>query len=133
MTAEGRIDRARLLYERAIFGGDASALAVAERELNGVEADLALARGRVIHARFLEQRNEGTEQLNEDPNELALFERAAELYQLFGDTRGEGESLFWRNRCGCAGKQGSCLAWRRTWLGWPTLPPPTAAGTRRSH
>jgi tetratricopeptide (TPR) repeat protein len=88
MTADERINRARLLYERAVFDGDPSGLAIAEQELNGVEADLALARGRIIHARFLEQRNE-------DPQEVVLFERAAQLYQLLGDLRGEGEALFW--------------------------------------
>jgi tetratricopeptide (TPR) repeat protein len=87
-SATDRIERARLLYERAVFGGDASVLATAERELNKVEADLALARGRVIHARFLEDSNE-------DPHELASFEHAARLYQTLGDARGEGESLFW--------------------------------------
>lgn len=88
MSVDGRIERARLLYERAVFGGDADALATAERDLDAVEADLALARGRVIHARFLERRDE-------DPQELALFQRAAELYRMLGDVRGEGESLFW--------------------------------------
>ncbi|MCW2877639.1 MAG: hypothetical protein JWQ95_1739 [Sphaerisporangium sp.] len=88
MSVDERIERARLLYERSIFDGDAGALAIAERELDAVEADLALARGRVIHGRFLEQRNE-------DPDELALFERAAQLYQVLGDVRGEAESLFW--------------------------------------
>ena len=88
MSAEERIERARLLYERAVFGGDADALAIAERELNAVEADLALARGRVIHARFLEEGNE-------DPHELELFQRSTELYQMLGNVRGEGESLFW--------------------------------------
>ena len=44
MSAEDRIERARLLYERAVFGGDADALATADRELDAVEADLALAR-----------------------------------------------------------------------------------------
>jgi len=88
MSVNDRIELARLLYESAVFGGDASALAIAERELDAVEADLALARGRVIHARFLEQRNE-------DPHELALFERAAQLYQTLGDVRGEGEALLW--------------------------------------
>jgi tetratricopeptide (TPR) repeat protein len=88
MSADERFDRARLCYERAVFGGDASVLAIAERELDGVEADLALARGRVLHARFLEERNE-------DPQELVLFERAAHLYQVLGDVRGEGEALFW--------------------------------------
>jgi hypothetical protein len=55
MSAEDRIERARLLYERAVYGGDASALETADRELDAVEADLALARGRVIHTRFLAQ------------------------------------------------------------------------------
>lgn len=88
MSVDERIERARRLYERAVFGGDAGALAIADRELDAVEADLTLARGRVVHARFLEQRDE-------DPHELALFERAAELYRTLGDVRGEGESLFW--------------------------------------
>ena len=88
MCADARIDRARLRYERAVFGGDVGGLAIADRELDGVEADLALARGRVIHARFLQERNE-------DPRELVLFERAADLYQGLGDIRGEAESLFW--------------------------------------
>ena len=95
MSAEDRIERSRLLYERAVYGGDASALAAADRELDGVEADLALARGRVIHTRFLVQLDEDLEQLTEDPRELALFERATELYRELGDVRGEGESLFW--------------------------------------
>lgn len=88
MSTDKRIERAGLLYERAVFGGDAAALGTAERELNAVEADLALARGRISHARFLEQRVE-------DPQALALFQRAAMLYQMLGDARGEGESLFW--------------------------------------
>jgi hypothetical protein len=39
MSAD-RIERARLLYERSVFDGDASALAAADRELDAVEADL---------------------------------------------------------------------------------------------
>lgn len=88
MSADERINRAKLLYERAFFGGDASGLAIAERELDGVEADLALARGRIIHARFFEEQTS-------DPQELVLFERAAQLYRMLGDVRGEAESLFW--------------------------------------
>lgn len=85
---EDRLDRAKLLYERAVFNGDTTAVATAERELDGVEADLALARGRIVHARFLAERCA-------DPAELALFERAAELYRKLGDVRGEAESCFW--------------------------------------
>lgn len=95
MSPDERIERARLLYESFVFGGDVSVLAVADRELDGVEADLALARGRIMHGRFLEQRSEEPQQAAEDPRELALFERAAQLYQALGDVRGEAESLFW--------------------------------------
>ncbi|MDH6139578.1 hypothetical protein P3T35_001578 [Kitasatospora sp. GP30] len=80
MTADERIKQAGLLYERAVFGGDGGALASADRGLDEVEADLALARGRVIHARFLEERVE-------EARELELFERAAELYRRLGDVR----------------------------------------------
>jgi tetratricopeptide (TPR) repeat protein len=83
-----RLERARLMYEHAVFGGDADALSAAERELDSVEADLTLARGRILHARFLERRDENA-------SALALFERAALLYRGLGDLRGEGESLFW--------------------------------------
>ncbi|MGW0804087.1 tetratricopeptide repeat protein [Nonomuraea sp. NPDC002799] len=88
MGVEGPIEQARLLYERAVYAGDVGVLAEADRELDKVEADLALARGRVMHARFLEERRE-------DPLELTLFERAAELYRMLGDATGEAESLFW--------------------------------------
>jgi tetratricopeptide (TPR) repeat protein len=88
MTVDDRIERARVLYERAVFGGDADAVTAGERELDAVEADLALARGRIVHARFLHDRRE-------DPGELGLFERAAELYRRLGDVRGEAEALFW--------------------------------------
>ena len=93
--ADERIERSRVLYERAIFEGDADALAIAERDLDAVEADLALARGRVMHGRFLQQRNQDPAQAAEDPHELVLLERAAHLYQALGDVPGEAESLFW--------------------------------------
>ncbi|MFC5664554.1 tetratricopeptide repeat protein [Kitasatospora misakiensis] len=88
MTRDIRIEQAELRYETAVFGGDGSGLAGAERGLDGVEAELALARGRVLHARFLAERVE-------DPRELEVFERAAVLYRGLGDGRGEGEALFW--------------------------------------
>ncbi|MFY1619469.1 tetratricopeptide repeat protein [Micromonospora sp. WMMD736] len=89
--AEGfdvRLTRAQERYEQAVFGGDATSLPAAERDLVALEADTALARGRLLHARFLES---GAE----DPAELSLFERAAQLYREVGDARGEGEALFW--------------------------------------
>ena len=85
---EGRIEKAKLSYEHAVFVGDVGELAAAERELDKVEADLALARGRILHARFLDDRRE-------DPRELALFERATHLYRTLGDAAGEADSVFW--------------------------------------
>jgi tetratricopeptide (TPR) repeat protein len=81
-------EQARLLYEQAVFSGDDGALAAADLILDAAEAGLALARGRIAHARFLADRHE-------DPQELALFGRAAALYHRLGDIRGEGESLLW--------------------------------------
>ena len=75
-------------YERAVFTTDASQLGTAEQGLDGLEADLALARGRLIHARFLDDRVE-------DPRELPAFERAAEIYHRLRDARGEAEASFW--------------------------------------
>lgn len=83
-----RLARANELYERAVFCGDDAALVAADRELDVVDADLALVRGKVVHARFLARRVE-------DPAELPLFERAAGLYHRAGDVRGEAEALFW--------------------------------------
>lgn len=88
MSTPERIELAREAYERAVFSGDGEGLATAERELSAVEADLALARGRILHARFLQEHRE-------DPDELALFHRAAQLYHELGDVRGEAEALFW--------------------------------------
>jgi tetratricopeptide (TPR) repeat protein len=95
MSAEDRIERVRLLYERAVFDGDADALTTADSELDGVEADLALARGQIMHTRFLGQRDEDPELAVQDQRELMLFERAARLYRELADVRGEGEALFW--------------------------------------
>jgi tetratricopeptide (TPR) repeat protein len=54
-----RVTRARLLYEQAVQRGDAALLAEADRELDAAEADLAVARGRVLHTRFLLGRDQG--------------------------------------------------------------------------
>ena len=90
-----RVSRAELLYERAVFNGDAGPLAEADTELDAAEADLAVARGRLMHTRFLLRRDEDPAAASEDPGELGLFERAAGLYQELGDIRGEAEALFW--------------------------------------
>ncbi len=90
-----RIRRARQLYERAVFGGDEGSLADADRNLDAVEADLAVARGMLLHTRFLLRRDDAPDQAIEDAGELALFERAAQLYRALGDLSGEAEALFW--------------------------------------
>lgn len=90
-----RVETAWRLYLDAVFGGDSGGLTEADRVLDSVEADLALARGRIIHARFLQERDRDPERAEEDASELPLFERAAELYRELGDVRGEAESVFW--------------------------------------
>jgi len=49
-----RVRQARLLHERAVFGGDEGhPLAEADRVLDAVEADLAMARDRIMHTGHL--------------------------------------------------------------------------------
>jgi tetratricopeptide (TPR) repeat protein len=93
MSNDDRIERARNAYQRAVYGGDTSALPDAERGLDAIEADAALARGMLLHARY--QHAAAGAPPAEDPAELPLFERALELYQGLGDPRGEAEALFW--------------------------------------
>jgi ketosteroid isomerase-like protein len=81
-------DRARRRYEDAFFDDEPAQLDLADAELDLVEAGLALARGRIMHARFLADGEL-------DPATLAQFERAAELYARAGDGRGEAEARFW--------------------------------------
>ncbi|GAA3452652.1 tetratricopeptide repeat protein [Dactylosporangium matsuzakiense] len=90
MGIDERIERARAVYARAVYGGDVGELDAAARGLDGVEADTALARGLMLHARF-----QGGDVEEEDPAELALFERALGLYQALHDERGQAEALFW--------------------------------------
>ncbi len=90
-----RIERARALYEQAVYNGDVGGLTDAERCLDAIEADAALARGRILHARFLDERARTGSSPVEDPAELPLFERAIERYRALGDVRGEAEALFW--------------------------------------
>ncbi|MEP7022602.1 MAG: hypothetical protein ABJB47_02065 [Actinomycetota bacterium] len=82
--ASNPIKRSRLFYERAIFTGDPAALAEAHRELGAVEADLAVACGRVLHGTFIAARASDPDHATPDPQALTLFERAAQLYQQHG-------------------------------------------------
>ncbi|BCB78278.1 hypothetical protein GCM10022251_31270 [Phytohabitans flavus] len=95
MSTEDRIERAREAYARAVFGGDTGGLVEAEQGLDAVDADVALARGLILHARFQSASADAGSLPDEDPAELLLFERALELYRALGDTRGEAEALFW--------------------------------------
>src|SRR3954447_24740922 len=88
IAAPDPFERANQRYEQAVFAGDSDVLEIAERELDAVEAALALARGRILHAGFLTGGHE-------DPRELPLFEQAADLFQRLGDGRGEAEARFW--------------------------------------
>lgn len=60
-----------------------------------MEAELALARGRLRHTRYLQQRDENPDPIGRDGVELQLFERALELYQHIGDVAGVGEATLW--------------------------------------
>jgi tetratricopeptide (TPR) repeat protein len=80
--------QAQELFEAAMFGGDTAALDRSDDVLDAIEAPLLLARGKVLHVRFLNDRDANS-------REVVLFERAAELYQRLGDVSGEADALFW--------------------------------------
>ena len=85
--------RAARCYDDATFGGRPELVVEGERELDLIEADLALARGKLLHARFLDGRE------HVDERELPLFERAAELYQALGERAKLADALFWVGCC----------------------------------
>ncbi|TDD60317.1 tetratricopeptide repeat protein [Kribbella antibiotica] len=72
-----------------MFQGETDGLLAADRQLDAAEAELAVARGKLLHGRFLDGPGQ------EDPRELELFRRALELYDALGDERGRAEALFW--------------------------------------
>ncbi|HEY4457189.1 MAG TPA: hypothetical protein VGN81_22960 [Pseudonocardiaceae bacterium] len=85
--------RAARCYDDATFGGRPELVVEGERELDVVEADLALARGKLLHARFLDGRE------HVDERELPLFERAVELYEKHGERAKLADALFWVGCC----------------------------------
>ena len=95
MHGEDHLRASKPLYERALFEGDSSALVEAATHFDATDADLSLARGRVLHGESLDQRRRDPRSASADPREPELFERAVQLYREVGDERGEGEALFW--------------------------------------
>jgi tetratricopeptide (TPR) repeat protein len=85
--------RAARCYDDATFGGRPELVVEGERELDVVEADLALARGKLLHARFLDGR------VNRDERELPLFELAVELFGKLGERAKLADALFWVGCC----------------------------------
>jgi tetratricopeptide (TPR) repeat protein len=85
--------RAARCYDDATFGGRPERVLEGEDELDVIEADLALARGKLLHARFLDGRE------HVDERELPLFEKAAELYEKHGERAKLASALFWVGCC----------------------------------
>jgi tetratricopeptide (TPR) repeat protein len=80
--------RLRDRYEQAAFGGDEAALSTGLTEVTALQGAVDLARGRLLHTRFLADRQDR-------PEELAAFERAAAAFRDAGEVSGEAEALFW--------------------------------------
>lgn len=80
-----RLARAVEASERAMFEGDDTSILSAHSELDAVEADLCLARGKLLHAQFLK---------SSDGYPAELFERAAQLYARLGDDAKPADALF---------------------------------------
>lgn len=78
----------RAIYDDASFSGDVTALDNGVRELRAAEAQLALARGRFLHAQYLKDRTDR-------PEELAHFTEAARSFSDLGDIRAEADATFW--------------------------------------
>lgn len=90
--------RAARCYDDATFGGRPELVVEGELELEMVEADLAFARGKLLHARFLDSR-ENLDGVDRDERELPLFERAVELYGKLDDRAKLADALFWVGCC----------------------------------
>ena len=86
-----RLTDADRFYERAVFGGDPAGLTTAERQLDAVDFDLCMSRGRIQHAHQLI----GRAGVTEVGTELVFVERALELARRLGDSRKQGQALLW--------------------------------------
>lgn len=81
-------DHLRELYDRASFGDESAALHEGAAEIKAAEAQLALARGRFLHARYFVDKQDR-------PEQLAQLTAAAELFRELGDVRGAADATFW--------------------------------------
>jgi tetratricopeptide (TPR) repeat protein len=88
---EDLLERATIAYDLAVFQGNRAALPATIEELRVAEAAICLARGRLLHAQFMQDWDRDASYLAE---EYYLFNRAAEIYRAIGDVRGEAESVF---------------------------------------
>jgi tetratricopeptide (TPR) repeat protein len=93
---EDRIRSVSPLWQIESHTWDEKSWADSEALLDRVEAEIALARGRLIYERFLRSGPGGHPSRNVDGRPaLPLFRRAAELFHRAGDPAREREALFW--------------------------------------
>ena len=90
-----RVRRAGMLYERAVFSGDAGPLAEADRELDAAEADQAVARGRLMHARFLLRRDQAPAATRRTPANCRCSSARPGCTGRSAMSADEAEALFW--------------------------------------
>jgi tetratricopeptide (TPR) repeat protein len=96
LDLEDRIRNVASLYEIESFEGDPALWDQEELLLDAVEAEISLARGRLLHARFLLLLLQGKDTKFDHSSEaLSLFNHAEEIYRRLGNDRGEAEVLFW--------------------------------------
>jgi hypothetical protein len=88
VTSDQLGERLRALYDKASFGGDSAALLEGAAEIKAAQAQLALGRGRFLHAQFLLDHEKRPEQLEQ-------LTMAVKLFGELTDQRGEAEATFW--------------------------------------
>ena len=81
-------------YHRCVFAGDAGEVDAALRGLVGDAPATLLARGKLLHARFLVDRDAADEPDRRE--ESACFDRALAGFRVAGDRCGQAQALFWQ-------------------------------------
>lgn len=96
LPLEERIRRISPLVRIESHEWSAPAWSDAERLLDATEAEIALARGRLIYEQYLRSGPGGYPALGANGRPaLPHFQRAAELFHRLGNSAGEREALFW--------------------------------------